>query len=64
MGEHYLQRKPHKVRGDNEAWWYEEPQGISVVVSYERFKVFCTKEVKIPWRSLEYALKRKRKPNA
>lgn len=55
MAKDDLQRMPHKVRGRDDVWWYEEPAGISVVVQCGCLE---TKIVNISWRSLRAALRR------
>lgn len=55
MSDKDLWLKPHKVRGREDAWWYEEPQGISIVVNNE---TRGSKVVEIPWRLIRSALHR------
>ena len=54
-----LKQTPHKVTED--FWWYEEGQGISVVVVFRSpdGEVLDSKVRNIPWRSIRAALKRK-----
>ena len=47
---------PHKIRGREDVWWYEERYGISVVVQLEEYD--DTTIIPIPWRALREALKR------
>jgi hypothetical protein len=63
VSEKHLQIDPHNIRGRKDAWWYEEPQGICVVVEPVRdeWGRYVAQTVKIPWRSIESALKRKSK---
>lgn len=51
MADKDLLRNPHNI--SDGAWWYEEPDGVSVVTS---------KPVMISWKALRAALKRKDKP--
>jgi hypothetical protein len=50
-----LSRNPHPI--DKNTWWYEDKQGISVVIEPPQE----TKIVNISWRLLRAALKRKDK---
>ena len=50
-----LSLNPHQI--DEHTWWYEDPQGVFVYVE----PATEIKTVKIPWRSLRAALKRKDK---
>jgi hypothetical protein len=55
-----LSRAPHSVGPQNrvlarEAWWYEETGGISVYIDRNG----TVSAVKIPWRSIRAALRRK-----
>jgi len=50
-----LSRLLHKIRGTKEAWWYEEPKGICVVVRANTQSSI----IDIPWHSIRRALKRK-----
>ncbi len=61
MSNQDLRLIPHKRRKDPDSWWYEEPQGLWVVVQY-RDNGLRYLHVQIPWRSLRAALKRKDKP--
>lgn len=58
MSEKHLQSKPHAIRNRHDAWWYEEEKGISVIVEPNA----KTTTIRIPWKSLEGALKRLKKP--
>jgi len=53
-----LHLKPHHTSGEPGWWWYEEPRGITVVLSSD-----LTGDrnimVKIAWRALRNALVRK-----
>ncbi len=55
MSEKDLWLKSHKCRGRDDAWWYEEPNGITIVVHNG---TSGSKIVEIPWRLLRSALKR------
>ena len=63
MSDKHLQLKPHAVRGSKkQAWWYEEPNGISVAQQVWSKESFLTVRVaKIPWREIRRALARKDK---
>lgn len=50
-----LKGNPHTIANRTDAWWYEEPHGISVVVEPGE----KTKTIDIPWKSIRNALKRK-----
>ena len=62
MGNQHLSLKPHRV-GDDGCWWYEEPEGITVVVEHRTKQgIFCkTKQYKIRWSAIRHALARKDK---
>ena len=47
-----LHPKPHRI--NDEAWWYEEPQGVCVVVNGVVAPI-------IRWKAIENALARKNK---
>ena len=49
-----LKLKPHHIHGDPDAWWYEEPNGICVVVE-------GAGQHHIRWDYLKAALARKEK---
>lgn len=53
-----LKCEPHAIRGTETAWWYEEEEGVCVVVELAQ----GTRQITIPWASLRGALKRKDKP--
>jgi len=61
MSDKDLHTSPHAVRGMPEAWWYEEPKGITVVVEFRdnAGDHLGTKQVPIPWYMLRNALARK-----
>ena len=59
MSDQHLLRTPHRIRGVKNAWWYEEPQGICVVVEPAGNE---TRAITIKWRAITYAVKRKAKP--
>ena len=46
---------PHKIRGTKSAWWYEEDQGVYVIVEPTNE----SKTLLITWAALRYALRRK-----
>lgn len=60
MADKHLKRYPHHPHKGQPAWWYEEPDGIAVVVTRnaidERFNMA---EIKIPWVLIRRALARK-----
>ena len=56
MSEKDLQKEPHNI--NPHSWWYEENYGVTIVVE----PVTTTRQIKIPWRSIRAALKRKDKP--
>ncbi|MFA5056529.1 MAG: hypothetical protein WC485_00310 [Opitutaceae bacterium] len=56
MSNKHLQLKPHRFK-NRDGWWYEEPEGIMVVV-YESGQHTIAR---IRWSSLRAALKRKDK---
>lgn len=62
MGEHHLKLAPHKVKGRDDAWWYETVEGIEVVV--EKFVDHGATTFVIPWAAIRAALKRKETPDA
>ncbi len=49
----HLKRDSHHI--SEHAWWYEEPHGITVVQESSQH----TEQVKISWKALAAALKRK-----
>ena len=55
MSRKHLQNKSHHFKGRDDAWWYEENNGIHVVVERKE----GTTIVHLPWRSIRSALKRK-----
>jgi hypothetical protein len=60
MADKHLDPRPHHVRGCDDAWWYEEPRGICVVVEgHDELGRKLTKQRMIPWRSIKTALARK-----
>lgn len=58
MADKDLQLDPHKIRGTDKAWWYEEETGICIVVEPN----VTTQQIMIPWGALRSALKRKDQP--
>ena len=56
MSKKDLQGKPHNINPFS--WWYEENHGVTVVVEPKPE----TQQIKMPWRSIRAALKRKDKP--
>ena len=62
MSEHHLHLKPHPI--DQFAWWYEEPEGVCVVLEARKpnGELLSSEQRTITWRTLEAALKRWRKP--
>ncbi len=67
MANKHLSNRPMGVRiidGDCEAWRYEEPGGISVVVRAvdPSGNFLCSNTVLIPWAALRASLRRKAKP--
>ena len=55
MSEKHLKRDSHKIRHIDWAWWYEEKQGICVVI-HQGTRGAVT--IDVPWRSIRAALKR------
>ena len=62
MGNSDLHLHPHHPRGRDDAWWYDEPEGITVILEPLKGGRSGPNRVTIPWRSIEAALRRKRKP--
>jgi len=58
MSDNHLQLSPHPIRGTKTAWWYEEENGLCIVVEPAQ----DTKQITIPWASLRGALRRKDAP--
>lgn len=58
MSDNDLRLNSHKLRGRRDAWWYEEPKGICVVIEFG----VPAKMVEIPWREIRRALARKDTP--
>jgi hypothetical protein len=59
----HLTRDPQHRRGHDDWWWYEQADGICVVVEPKPFPHAQTRSVTIPWARIRSALKRKdRKP--
>lgn len=61
MGKKHLDRNRHSHLGQEDWWWYEEWGGIDVVVT-QRATEAGTVIIRIPWRSIRAALKRKDTP--
>lgn len=56
---HGFQLASHKLKGRDDAWWYEENDGIHVVVEPTMTTMTeRTKSVRIPWSSILKAAKR------
>ncbi len=62
MSNRDLSEKPHDT-SNSDVWWYEEPSGISVIISPKIIDSLRkgAVEVHISWRSIRPALKRKDK---
>jgi len=57
----HLNCNPQHVINHDDWWWYEEPDGFTIVV--EPDKNGHTRVVRVPWARIRAALKRKdRKP--
>lgn len=52
MATKHLKLRPHHI--DENSWWYEEPEGITVVHNSTSGSVVSI----IPWRQIRAALKR------
>ena len=59
MSETHLLRTPHRIRGVKNAWWYEEPHGLCVVVEPAGNE---TRAITIRWQAIENAIKRRARP--
>jgi len=46
-----LKLRPHRIRGRDDVWWYEDPKGIDICYKRNHFVV--------PWRAIRSALARK-----
>lgn len=64
MSDKHLRRQPrvcydeqHSGKASKQAWWYEEPGGVCVVIPPAHHSV----QIYLRWGQLEEALKRKRK---
>lgn len=55
---HGFQLASHKIKGCDKAWWYEENDGIHVVVSRLNGAADITRSVRIPWPDIIKAAKR------
>lgn len=53
-----LSQKPHKIKGTENVWWYEDSAGIELIVNYGGYN---TGTHLISWRAIRNALKRKDK---
>lgn len=58
-----LRLEPHHIRGTDEAWWYETPSGIEVVVQVPAKLPNGEKAIfggiyKIGWKAIRNALER------
>ena len=64
MSDTDLKLHAHKIRGHTDAWWYEDPKGIAVVVEFrdEDGTHQESKIILIPWNMLRPALERKDAP--
>lgn len=58
MSEKHLRLTPHNVRGNKNAWWYEEKDGICVIAHVDGPNATRPAQVSIPWRYLKAAIKR------
>ena len=61
MSDKHLKPESHRV--NNRCWWYEEEEGISIVVEHtdEKDKYNHTELYLIPWKDIRASLKRKDK---
>lgn len=58
MSEKHLKGTPHKIRGTETAWWYEEPKGLCLVVECPGSQGAVTRQITIPWHAILGAVKR------
>lgn len=62
MSEKNLKRTAHHPKGSDDTWWYEENDGIYIVMESDNANGgIVTNTCKIKWASLRAALKRKDK---
>ena len=54
-----LKLMPHHL--SDHKWWYEEPEGITVLAAKSTDPLFDATQVFIPWKDIRAALKRKDK---
>jgi len=61
MSDKHLLVDPHQI--DEFAWWYEEPKGISILIEVRKpnGEHLSTEQRTLAWRSVEAALRRKKK---
>ena len=55
--DHGFQLPPHHFKDEENVWWYEENDGLHIVVE-QKFHEQGTSTVKIPWRTILAAAKR------
>lgn len=55
VSDRHLKGAPHRLRDREDAWWYEESRGMTVVVE---FYGAPTQTVLIPWKEVRAALAR------
>ena len=60
MSRKHLKLGPHKIRGREDVWWYEDLRGVSIIVEPQKH----TTEFTIPWTTLKNALARKEQTDA
>ena len=58
MSDKHLLLAPHKIGKRDDAWWYEDRCGITVIINLGPLH---STSVNIPWRSVRAALARKDK---
>ena len=64
MSEQHLSRNPHHPQKRGDVWWYEENDGIAVVMESPNANGgMVVNTCKIKWSSLRAALARKDKKN-
>jgi len=62
MGSTHLSGKPKIIKGNPNAWWYEEKKGIEILHEIvTRDGYIRTDHLVIPWNQIRAALQRKDK---
>jgi len=60
MADKHLRGQSKKIRKQKNAWWYETPKGVEVIVQhYDGDRYLGTSQYMIPWRQVRVALERK-----